>query len=256
MNDPTSDLEAWAASYRERRRPGPARRRAIRAAVRAGVAIQDRRIRRQRWLGLGVVLAAGVLAALALGRLLDGRALRAGAGDERSLAPHSTPAEEEQQHERREREVAPRPGAGAPAALEPAVAEPSDASVGAAGAPSPTSAAPKPVSRGGAERRSASSTADSAPVASVSDELESMRLLRAAEQRLEHDAAASLRLLERHAQQFPASTLALEREALTVIALCRQGRLEAGRERQQAFLRRNGGSAYAARVRSACEAAP
>lgn len=251
MTDPTSDLEAWAASYREHRRPGPVRRRAIRAAVREGAAIQDRRIRRQRWLGLGVILAAGVLGALALGRLLDGRALRAGAGDGRSLAPHSAPAGEG--HEIREGEVTPRRGAGASSPTEPSVAAPVDAVVQdePAAAPSPAPAASKPARRGDAERRSPSSPA-AEPAPSTSDELESMRLLRDAEQRLERDAAASLQLLERHEQRFPRSTLALEREALTVIALCRLGRTDAGRERQRGFLRIHGDSAYAARVRSAC----
>ena len=46
MSDPTSDLEAWAASYRAARRPGPARRRAIAEGLRAGIEAEDRRIRR------------------------------------------------------------------------------------------------------------------------------------------------------------------------------------------------------------------
>lgn len=255
MTDPTSNLEEWAARYRERRRPSPARRRAIRAAVLAGAASQDRRIRRQRWLGLGVVLAAGVLAVLALARLLDGRMLRAGAGDDRSLVPHSAPAGEE--HELREGEAVSRPAASDSSPAGPAVAAPVDAVEDGPAAPaSPAPVASRPP-RGGAERRRVASPAvEPGPVPSAGDELESMRLLRDAEQRLERDAAASLRLLERHAQRFPRSTLALEREALTVIALCRLGRTDAGRERQRELLRSHDGSVYAARVRSACDDAP
>ena len=210
-----------------------------------------------------MLVAAGVLGVLALGRLLDGAGTQVGKADDRSLAPHS--AAGEPVHEAREGKLVPRDGAAAPG--EPGTppghelegTEASTAVSGGAAAPSE----PEPRSTP-ARRRSGSEPVDApvadAPVADVPaiaeppDELESMRLLREAERKLETDAAESLRLLERHAERFPSSPLSLEREALTVIALCRVGRVEAGRERQQAFLRRPGSSAYAKRVKSACEA--
>lgn len=253
MSDP-GDLEAWAATYREVRRPSPARRRAIGAAVIAGAAAQDRQIRHQRWLGLAVVIAAGVIGVLALGRLIDGRTVRAGAGDEPALAPYSVSAgEDDRARELHEGEATPRAQPSDPDPAMPVVPaeEPPQAEPG-------KGRAAKASSRDAAEpRRPASPAAEpAAPAPQGLDDLESMRLLRDAERRLESDAAASLRLLERHEQRFPSSSLALEREALIVIALCRVGRVAAGRERQRAFLRANDGSAYAARVASACEASP
>jgi hypothetical protein len=252
MSDPGSDLEAWAATYREVRRPSPARRRAIGAAVVAGAAAQDRQIHRQRWLGLAVVIAAGLIGVLALGRLLDGRTVRAGAGNEPSLVPYSVSAgEDDRAHELRDGEATPRPEPSDPGPVVPG-AVPAE---GMQAEPGKGRAA-KATSRDAAEpRRPASPSAEpAAPAPQGLDDLESMRLLRDAERRLESDAAASLRLLERHEQRFPSSSLALEREALIVIALCRVGRVAAGRERQRAFLRANDGSAYAARVASACDA--
>jgi hypothetical protein len=250
MTDPSFDLEEWAASYRRARRPSPTRRRAIRAAVRTGAATQDRWIHRQRWLGVSVALAACVLGVLALGRLLVGRAERVVEDDARSLAPHSAP-----QHEGgRAVEGTSRAGVGGPAPSEPdaegPVAIPDGVDTPAA------ATASTPDSRGTSKRRRTEPEPEPASEPSTPEELESMRLLREAERRLETDAAASLRLLERHEQRFPGSSLALEREALVVIALCRVGRTDVGRERQRAFLESHGRSAYAARVRSACEASP
>ncbi len=254
MSDPTSDLEAWAATYRELRRPSPARRRAIRAAVAASAAAEDRRIRRQRWLGLGVVLAAGVLGVLALGQLLLGRATRVAVDEQRSLAPHAASGGEV--HEARAGEAAPRRGAD-PTSQDPAAGAGLDVNAEAAPVDGEAAASggAKPWARA-SERRRTTIEPDPAAPPMASDELESMRLLRDAERGLETDPAASLRLLERHEQRFPGSTLALEREALTVIALCRLGRTDAGRERQRRLSQSPGGSVYAARVRSACGDAP
>lgn len=260
MSDPTSELETWAATYRAARRPSPARRRAIAAGVLAGAAVQDRQIRRQRWLGMSVLLAAGIVGALALARLLGGTATRVGTDDERSIAPYSVsggPA-----HEAREGEGTPQGRAAGPGSSEAVVPEGGAASAPAeavdVGGDEGAASAAKAGSRGASERRRAAAGSDPAtapddPASSPPDELESMRLLRDAERRLETDAAESLRLLERHEQRFPSSSLALEREALTVIALCRLHRTEAGRTRMQSFLRRPGSSAYAARLRSACD---
>ncbi len=252
MSDPTRDLEAWAACYRAARRPSPARRRAIRAAVLEAAAHEDRRIRQQRWVGLGIIVAAGVLAALAIGQLLGGRSMAAGAERDPMLAPHgATMGEPAEGFEIRSDESSPRAATPPVTDSAPTIEEPAPAaSTPATAAATSTSTKPRRVEP--------ARPSVVAPVAGsrALDDLESMRLLREAERRLEHDAAASLRLLERHAQQFPGSSLALEREALTVIALCSVGQMKAGRERQRLFLRANGQSAYAARVAGACTVPP
>lgn len=80
-----------------------------------------------------------------------------------------------------------------------------------------------------------------------------VRLLRDAEVALEDDPDAALATLARHEREFPSTTMRVEREALMVLALCAAGRRIEGRGRRAGFLKAHGRSAYAARVRAACE---
>jgi capsid protein len=82
--------------------------------------------------------------------------------------------------------------------------------------------------------------------------LESLTLLREAEQRLRTNPRRALELLSLHAKRFADSPLALERAALRVMALCGADRIDDGRRERDAFLRAHGGSAYAERVRRSC----
>jgi cytoskeletal protein RodZ len=79
-----------------------------------------------------------------------------------------------------------------------------------------------------------------------------VRALREAEVALGRDASEALRRLNRHVQEFPTSTLGVEREALFILALCETGAVEAARARRTAFLAEHRDSAYAPRLRAAC----
>lgn len=99
----------------------------------------------------------------------------------------------------------------------------------------------------------AASDAGERPPPSAADPEREVRLLRQAEVVLREDPAAALAILDRHEREFPTTTLAVEREALTVLALCGAGRRIEGRGRRAAFSRSHASSGYAARVSAACE---
>lgn len=265
--DPVDDLDAWVADYRQVRRPSPARRAAIRAAIADAAELEELRSRRNRRLGVGLLVAAGLGAALLLGRLLEHRSIRPDESvEEPGIAPYS--ATVGQEHAPLERELASHgPSLGDPArqvhspSTEPDPIAPTRLNTSPQTEPDATEpiqpAQPLPASQREAtgsrrEPRRNDGASPHDPPRPPLDEIESMRILREAERRLEAAPAASLGLLRQHARRFPASSLKLEREALTVIALCRTGRSTAGRRRQQAFLAAHGASAYASRVRRAC----
>lgn len=91
------------------------------------------------------------------------------------------------------------------------------------------------------------------PASSASEELllirEATRALR------DHRLATARQMLEQHAMRFPAGILMQEREGLTVIALCLEGRLSEARPLRASFLANAPTSPLAARVRSACAGA-
>ena len=64
--------------------------------------------------------------------------------------------------------------------------------------------------------------------------------------------AAALAAIDAHAREFARGSLAEEREALRVVALCEAGQRERGEKAQQSFLRAYPRSAYRERVRAAC----
>lgn len=66
------------------------------------------------------------------------------------------------------------------------------------------------------------------------------------------DAARALELTEQHARAFPSGTLAEERRATRIVALCALGRHSEGRHEAREFLARSGNSPLAERVRTAC----
>lgn len=230
MND--DELEAWAAAYRVARKPSAQTRRAIERAVRDERSARASRTRPRhalRWAVCSVGLLAALLAGLFWGSLASERAQRT-APEPPSLTPDLN-------------DLAP-PVEGLLAEGTPRPhTDVLDASPGASAAlnVAPASTTPRP-------RR----TAKSGSPGDVTDE---MRLLRQAQQRLRDDPPGALELLRRHASTFPHSPLALEREALVVLALCRShAHREAGRRARTTFLRQHGDSAYAARIRDACDA--
>jgi hypothetical protein len=64
--------------------------------------------------------------------------------------------------------------------------------------------------------------------------------------------AEALTALEEHERAFPHGSLAEERDALRVLALCAEGRATEGAAERAAFLRAHPLSAYVDRVRAAC----
>jgi hypothetical protein len=69
-------------------------------------------------------------------------------------------------------------------------------------------------------------------------------------------ASEALARVEQHAREFARGSLAEEREALRVVALCGADELARAQRAQQAFLRAYPRSAYAERVRTACPELP
>ncbi len=271
MSDPWSDLESLTAAYRQAHAPTPRRRRAIVEAVVARAAAEDRRRTRTQWGAVVLAVAAAVVVALLLGRLLAADGMRAAVRETPSGAPYSAEGADGAAVVPRSvgAHAVPSIGRGTgDVAVSPAPSVADDevrgttttdwgaspwASAGLvppspserrSQARSPTAAAPDPSTASGAS--------DHRPAAPTPGDLESLRLLRQAEHQLAHDPAACLRTLAQHERRFPGSELALEREALTVIALCGLGRVEQGRRRQAQFLTAHGDTAYAGRVRRAC----
>lgn len=79
-------------------------------------------------------------------------------------------------------------------------------------------------------------------------------LLAAAQTALrDRDPARALELLTRHATRFASGEMAIEREALRVIALCELRRHDEGRAAATAVLADPRSRPYAARIRRACE---
>ena len=65
-------------------------------------------------------------------------------------------------------------------------------------------------------------------------------------------ADRALQLLDRHARDFPRGSLAEERAAARIIALCALGRVTAARAETEAFVRKSPESPLVERVRAAC----
>ncbi|MEZ4451401.1 MAG: hypothetical protein R3B09_18115 [Nannocystaceae bacterium] len=124
---------------------------------------------------------------------------------------------------------------------------------GAAVSPVPEdrSTAPAPGSTPRASR-AARAPSDEAPAPDLAAE---MALIADAEAALRRGAAAeALRILDRHARNFPQGQLEPEREASRVSALCAQGRDDEARAAAGRFLARWPASHLARRVRESCGA--
>ena len=68
----------------------------------------------------------------------------------------------------------------------------------------------------------------------------------------DRDPGRALALLDEHERTYPSGAFATERRGLHVVALCAAGKLLEGRSEQASFLRSDGSSPIAARVRRAC----
>jgi hypothetical protein len=128
--------------------------------------------------------------------------------------------------------------------------------------PSPAAPATPPRASGSSspragERETPTATPPAAEsqeqAAASSEDLESLRRLRAAEQLLAGDPSRARALVEAHARDYPKSALALEREALWIRAACRSGGASGLERRRAAFATRPGVAAYLAAIERDCE---
>ncbi len=240
MRDPTRSKDAWVAAYRASRQPPADLLERVQDAVAEDEAAQAKtdRNRRLAWAGVGMAIAA-----VALGWLV----LRPATAQRTSDARGNAAADEAQDGEL-QRVVEPgtvraRPGP------PPSVPAPAAASVPEPIAPPPRAptVTPHPPTPAASPRPETP-----APAAAPATDLADLRLLRSAEQAVRRDPGAALELLARHGEQFPDSAASLEREALTILALCGAGKTTQGKPRRSDFLREHPDSAYAARVEKAC----
>ncbi len=243
---PTDDLRTWAAAYREAGQPSEALRQRILAAVEAfdEEPIADAREQgaRRSWaVGLGVGALLGVAALLLLSWVA--RFVRPEvehASTVPSTAPYARASDDEvaeaQSRERATQVVEAQPVASETERIEPAPVVSST--------PRKTAVAP-PV-------RAPEQPAEPRVLA-PSEDLESLRRLRAAEQLLASDPARARALLEAHARTYPTTTVDLEREALWIRAACRSGGAESLERRRSAFAQRSGVAAYLAAIARDCD---
>lgn len=92
------------------------------------------------------------------------------------------------------------------------------------------------------------------PAPSASTLAEEVALLRSAQSALNAgDADGALSRLADHARRFPTGTMAEERDAARILALCRAGRRDEARDAAARFLRERPSSPLAARVRASCD---
>jgi len=134
----------------------------------------------------------------------------------------------------------------APLAAASAAASPPAATLDRPPAPRAPARGRLPVAAPEADAVVASSAGAEPGERGISAELE---LLLVARQRLASDAAGALLLLDRHRAAFPAGTLGMEREILTIDALARAGQREAARHKANALLAEPGNAFYADRLK-------
>lgn len=279
----TDDLERWAADYREVRRPSKAFRERVRrdqlfedvaqwGAVYRDARTPSERTRARVWEALeaaeasadedsadviamsskdtsqrwGVGLALGGLVGVAALLLLSvgARALQA------STAPEATRVEAQDQAVQDDASQGARMH-GAPS--QQVIAPADDGSLDEASEPmvEPIVKAPRAVVET-PKRRLAPPAASPTPPRKGPSDLESLRRLRAAERMLGRNAKRALSMLDAHAQDFPDSPVALEREALWIRAACASGGHKDLASRKSAFYRRADISAYRGAIERAC----
>lgn len=231
----THDLDTWATAYRAERRPPDALRGRI--LDQAG-AVDETPSTPGQWgvgFALGAILGLAALLALAWGVRLLGM----------TPTPASVPIEAQDA-------AVPSPSHGR---TQPPTQETAHRSVAPELAPPIVLPQPPtpPVARS-THRPPTTPTAPREPAeAPPRDDLEELRLLRAAEQALERgQTAAAVAQLDSHALAYPHSTFMLEREALWLQAACHGAPRQDLERRYRAFFRRPDGAGYRVKVRTAC----
>lgn len=249
MTEPHPELARLRAAHRRVHRPDPA----LRERVARAVADDRRREDAWRWIGASLVSAVlGVAALLVMHWVAVGVATLGASERSHDAAKYDRAHDDQPRPTETHRGAvtgapAPSPATAAPldptAPLVPSPSPSSSVVDGAPAEPTPsTSKRPPSTGSSGADRAGTSSTDLTAEV----------RLLREAEVALSTDPARALEQLRAHAEQFPRTSLPLERRALRILALCGSSPDPAATRERDAFLREHPTSPYAARVRSAC----
>ncbi len=121
-------------------------------------------------------------------------------------------------------------------------------------APTPEPIAPAPQLRSGPRTQAPSEVVPAPEPVAPSELAAEVALLREARARLNSgDPEGALGRLAAHADRFPDGTLAEERDATRVLALCRAQRRDEARAAAERFLRDRPSSPLAPRVRTSCE---
>ena len=253
--DLDGDALALLAMYREQERPSDEVKGRVWERIEANpaaampVGAPAATGRTARWIGLGLAVAAALAVAVI------------GVGSGRSTAEsseESSPNEAALQHQTRE-------SGGQAHEHEPA-GEPRRRRTDKAAVPQPTpepepipepepeltsEAEPEPALKPTTKRRP-KSTAPVEPATPETLAAETSLLRRARAALAAKNAGSCLALLSQHAKQFPTGVLAEERDALRVVALCSDGRLQDGKRAAAKFRKAHPGSPLTGRVGSAC----
>lgn len=231
----THDVDAWAKAYCAERLPPDALRGRI--LDQNGPVHQAASTARQWGVGLalGAIVGLAALLVLAWGvRLIGMTPTPASVAIEAQDAPVPTPSHGRTQTQTR---------GAAHRSAEP------DPAASVVLPPPPTPSAPRSTPRPPTTPTTPRESSGAPP----RDDLEELRLLRAAEQALERGkTAAAVAQLDSHALAYPHSTFMLEREALWLQAACHGAPRQDLERRYRAFFRRPDGAGYRAKVRTAC----
>lgn len=236
MSD-TDDLSEWAAAYRRVGQPSAA----LRARIASATGMRATSPKRPRWREAGRLV--GIGAAFAIATLLLLSWIGGGMVATR--------------HDDADDNTAPYRHEAAPAVERAVVGhQPVPAELVPTPATTPTIAAPAAPTDVPPKRSPGASPSATGPEVTSDDggDLESLRRLRAAEALLPSDPARALALLDAHAEVYPDSAMALEREVLWIRAACRTGGAPTLAQRRAAFAKRPGVAAYRTAIEKDCDA--
>lgn len=273
MRDEPVTTPELVAAYRDRERPSAAARERMARALMAAAAARSATViplrppqRRRRGVAGGWLALAAALALIGASSywLVSARQQQSGPAD-MLLDAHD--------HEPAQGTVTPKPieasrGHGVHATAEPPAATSESAAAmetvaaeTAAGttvevAATEPAADPAPRRPGRSQARHVAADPPRGDDAPADPVLEELMLIQQIKDALDADRpAAALAAIDAHARKFARGSLAEEREALRVVALCNAGEVARGERAQRTFMNAYPRSAYRERVRAACPVA-
>jgi hypothetical protein len=252
------DALAMLAMYREEERPSDEVKARVWDRIETGPsvavveAVPASTGRSLRWAGLGVAVAAALVLAV-IG--VQGSRLTADPGGDpgRTEAALQHEAQESGGRAEHREPEAKTPRRGNAGVNPESVTESESESVTESESESVTESVTESESEAGVRRRPVKKAV--APIEPATPETlaaETSLLRRARAALAGGNAGGCLALLSQHARQFPTGVLAEERDALRVVALCSDGRVEDGKKAAATFRRVHPGSPLRGRVDSAC----